>query len=184
MKKTTLFTIPVFFIPLVFLTACSPYKEITHKDFVSGGRKVLVCPVHVMTYYGNHQDSGYSEQIVSYINANKYADASLTALCPPPNEEFYHNEAKILKKSKELFIEFVKGINMPGDTYMLYPEFFMMGDSPEAMAVHFVLLNNKGEVAMLGLINSHWEEYQKVSPKSLNDLVAVFKNGFENGMKK
>jgi len=37
---------------------------------------------------------------------------------------------------------------------------------------------------MRGLLNSQWDEFKKVNPKTNNDCVDVFINGFEEKMKK
>ncbi|MCX6320386.1 MAG: hypothetical protein NTX93_01065 [Bacteroidia bacterium] len=169
---------------MTFLFACASENKIVLGKFISGKTKVLVCPVHILDNQKSLYDTISSKKIVDYINGKKYAFASVTQLCPPANNEWRGNEAKILTISINLFIEFVKKNNLPEDTYILYPEFLKAGQNSTVIAVHYCLLNNKGEIAMRGLLNSHWDEFKKVNPKTNNDCVDVFINGFEEKMKK
>lgn len=80
-------------------------------------------------------------------------------------------------------MEYVKTINLPEDTYILYPEFLKVGKDSRIYAVHYCLANSKGEIAMRGLINSKWDEFKKVNPVTNDDCVEVFINGFEEKIK-
>ncbi|MBC8319906.1 MAG: hypothetical protein H8E34_04210 [Bacteroidetes bacterium] len=171
-------------IAIIFFCGCSGLSKIALEKFISGKQKVLVCPVHILSNQESTYDTIMAKKIAAYINDKKYADASVTQLCPPPNNEWRADEAKMLTISIDLFIEYVKTINLPDDTYILYAEFFKSGQNTKVRAVHYCLLNNKGEIAMRGLINSHWDEFKKVNPKTDDDCVAVFINGFEEKMKK
>ncbi len=184
MKTKNVLTIIGLITAMIFLFACASENKIVLGKFISGKTKVLVCPVHILDNQKSLYDTISSKKIVEYINSKKYADASTTQLCPPANNEWRGNEAKILTISINLFIEFVKNNNLPEDTYILYPEFLKAGQNSTVMAVHYCLLNNKGEIAMRGLLNSHWDEFKKVNPKTDDDCVAVFINGFEEKMKK
>ena len=169
---------------MTFLIACSDENKVVLEKFISGKTKVLVCPVHILSNQESSFDTIISKKIVEYINGKKYAVASVTQLCPPANNEWRANEAKMLTISIDLFIEFVKKNNLPDDTYILYPEFLKAGANSSVIAVHYSLVNNKGEIVLRGLLNSHWEEFKKVNPKSDEDCVSVFINGFEEQMKK
>jgi hypothetical protein len=167
-----------------FESGCASENNLAYSTFLAGKSKVLVCPVHVLDNQRSYYDSASSKKIADYINSKKYAAACTTQLYPPANNEWRANEAKILSVSINLFTEFVKKSNLPGDTYMLYPEFLKAGQNSKVIAVHYCLLNNKGEAAMRGLLNSEWNEFKKVNPKTNDDCVAVFINGFEGKMKK
>ncbi|MCK5731067.1 MAG: hypothetical protein KAH68_08330 [Draconibacterium sp.] len=180
MKTKNRFTIIGVVMVITFLCGCVTENKIAHKRFISGYQKVLVCPVHILTNQNSSFDTISSKKIVDYINAKEYAFASRTQLSPPINNEWGINEAKMLTVSINYFIDFVKEINLPEDTYILYPEFLKRGQNVHA--IHYCLLNNKGEVAMRGLLNSIWKEFQTVKPKTNEDCVQVFINGFENKM--
>lgn len=169
---------------MTFLTTCSVENKVVLEKFISGKTKVLVCPAHILDNQKSSYDTISSKKIVEYINGKKYAVASMTQLRPPANNEWRANEAKMLIISIDFFIEFVKKNNLPDDTYILYPEFLKAGSNSKVMAVHYCLLNNKGEIAIKGLLNSHWNEFKKVNPKTDDDCVAVFINGFEENLKK
>ena len=173
----------ICFVFIIIIFGCTGESKIALDTFIEGNTKVLVCPVHILDNQKSSYDTISSKKIVEYINNKKYAIASTTQLYPPANNEWRINEAKMLKISINLFIEFVKEINLPDDTYILYPEFYKRGQNSKVIAVHYCLLNNKGEIAIRGLINSKWEEFQKVNPKTNDDCVSVFINGFENKMK-
>ncbi len=166
------------------LNSCQTENKTARQKFISGNKKVLVCPVHILENQTSYYDTISSQKIAAYINGKKYASASLTQLCPPANNEWHANEAKILTASINLVIEFVKKQNLPDDTYLLYPEFLKAGSGAIIVAVHYCVVNNRGEVAFRGLINSDWKEFKKVNPKTNDDCVSVFINGFEEKMKK
>lgn len=184
MKTKDAFKIIGLITVLTFMIACSTENKVVLEKFIIGETKVLVCPVHILDNQESSYDTISSRKIVDYINEKKYADASTTQLCPPAYNEWNANEAKILTNSINLFVEFVKKNNVPDNTYILYPEFLKGGEKSHIRAIHYCLLNNKGEIAMRGLINSKWKEFQKVNPKTNDDCVDVFINGFEEKMKK
>jgi len=182
MKSKAVFTIIVFICASTLLISCSAEKKAILQKFISGKTKVLVCPVHILSNQVSMSDTILSQKIVEYINDKKYAVASKTLLSPVPNNEWRINEAKILTESINLFIDFVKKNNFPDDTYILYPEILRAGQNSEVKAVHYCLLNNKGEVAIRGLINSNRDEFKKVNPKTDFDCITVFIKGFEENM--
>jgi hypothetical protein len=183
MKTKNVLTIVVLIIAMTLLLTCANENKIVLEKFISGKTKVLVCPVHILDNQISSYDTISSKKIADYINEKKYAFASVTQLCPPANNKWRIDEAKILTISINLFIEFVKKNNLPEDTFILYPEFLKAGQNSAVVAVHYCLLNNNGEIAMRGLLNSHWDEFKKVNPKTNNDCVNVFINGFEEKMK-
>ena len=178
-KIYDVFVIIGFIISFALITACSSENKVVLEKFSLGEAEVLVCPVHILDNQKSSYDTISSKKIVDYINKNKYAKASTTQLYPPANNEWRANEAKMLTISINLFIEFVKENSFPENTYILYTEFLKSGQNSNIRGVHYCLLNNKGDIAMRGLINSHWKEFQKVNPKTNEDCVAVFINGFE-----
>ena len=162
--------------------SCSDNKVLLEK-LKSGDSKLMVCPVHILSNNESSYDTLSSKRIADYINNKKYASASLTRLCPPPNNKWRHNEARMLTTSVDLFVAYVKNLNLDDNTYILYPEFLKLGRNNNIVAVHYCLVNNKGELLIRGLLNSEWSEFQKVKPKTNEDCVAVFINGFEKHMK-
>lgn len=108
MKTNNVFTIIGLIIVLTLLCACATQNKIAHEKFISGKPKMLVCPVHILSNQNSSYDYISSKKIVEYINDKKYADASVTPLCPLVNNEWRANEAKTLTISIDLFIEFVK----------------------------------------------------------------------------
>jgi hypothetical protein len=180
--KNRLITIVGLIITIVLLASCTGEKKAVLLDFKRGEYNLLVTPVHVLDNQQNYYDSLSSQKIVDYINSNHYADAKPTQLVPPPNNEWRANEAKMLTISIDKFKDFIKNSNLPDNTFVLYPEFLKGGQASSVYAVHYCLVNNKGEVAMRGLLNSHWEEFKSVNPKSNDDCVSVFINGFEAKM--
>lgn len=183
MKTKNVFKINVLLTLMICMIACSSENKAVLNEFITGEYKVLVCPVHILENQKSSYDTISSQKIIDYINDNKYANALLTAQTPPPNNTWLSNEAKMLTNSINLFVEYVKTIDLPNDTYILYPEFLKVGQNLEIFAIHYCLLNNKGEIAIRGLINSLWEEFQDINPKTNDDCVNVLINGFENKIK-
>lgn len=168
------------FISISFLFGCAGVSKIALEKFVTEKPEMYVCPVHILSNQESSFDTISAKSIVNFINAKEYAFASITQLSPPTNTEWKANEGKMLTVSINYFIDFVKESDLPEDTFILYPEFLRRGQN--VYAVHYCLLNNKGEVAMRGLINSLWDAFKKVNPKTNEDCVAVFINGFEEKM--
>ncbi len=168
---------------ITILLNCSNGSKDLLNNFKNSDPILLVCPVHILANQESSYNSIFSEKIVEYINENEYATASITELCPPANNEWRANEAKMVTKSIKLSVEYVKGLDLPENTYILYTEFLKSGQNISIKAVQYCLLNNEGEVVIRGLINSKWKAFQEVNPKTEEDCVAVFINGFEEHMK-
>ena len=168
----------------MFLSGCVTENKAALNNFKSEKSKVLVCPVHVLTSHESLYDTIIQQKIADYLNEKKYAVAEKTKLLPPPNNQWRHNEAKMLTESCELLIKYVKQQNLPENTIIIYPEFYKAGPNDIIVAVHYSLLDNNGEVAMRGLINSHWPEFKKVNLKNNEDCLEVFINSFEEKMKR
>lgn len=179
--KTKLMLIMLSLFTILVTCSSSQKKRLT--KFKSGDFKVLVCPVHILANQQSSHDTIHAVEIVEYINTNNYAAARLTDYKPPVNNEWRVNEAKMLTISINLFSEFAKGLNLPEDTYILHPEFLKSGENQTIFAVHYCLLDHQGKVVIRGLLNSKWEEFQKVDPKTNADCVDVFINGFDMHMK-
>jgi len=183
MKKSKFLVIAILVI-IAFFNSCQTENKVLLRKIISERQKILVCPVHILDNQNSSYDTTCSKTIVNYINSKNYGFAEFTTLVPPANNEWRHNEAKMLTISINKFVEFVKKSNLPENTYILYPEFLKIGPNSTIVGVHYCLLNYEGEIVMRGLINSHWPEYQKVNPKNNNDCVNVFINGFENKITK
>ncbi len=168
---------------ITILISCSLNSKKLLTEFKSDNPNLLVCPVHILSNQESSFDTLLSKKIVKYINENEYATASLTPLSPPPNNEWMASEAKMLTISINLFVEYVKEQDLAENTYILYPEFLSAGQNTNTRGVHYCLLNSEGEVVIRGLLNSHWKEFQEVNPKTADDCVDVFINGFEEHMK-
>jgi hypothetical protein len=182
MKTRKTFSIIGLIIAISFVVGCATEKKVVLEKFKAEESKVLVCPVHILVNDICSYDTVLSDKIVEYLNTEKYADASFTPLLPIPNNEWRINEAKMLSVSINYCIEFVCENIIPDDTYVLYVEILKSGQDTEIHAVHYCLINNLGEIAMRGLINSKWEEFQDVNPKTNEDCIEVFINGFEGKM--
>ncbi|NOU46528.1 MAG: hypothetical protein HOO86_05625 [Bacteroidales bacterium] len=182
--KTSTNLIIITLITLFILTGCITENKAVLNSFKSGKSTVLVCPVLILTSKTSTYDSITSQRIADYLNQKNYAEADVTTLCPPPNNKWRHNEARMLTESSELFASYVKQQKLPDNTFVLYPEFYKGGPDDIIIAVHYLLINNKGGIAMRGLINSHWPEFKQVKPRTTADCVVVFINGFENKMTK
>jgi len=183
MKKLEALKITGILISVSLFYSCSSASKRALEDFVSGEFKVLVCPVHILNNHQSFYDTISSLKIADYINENKHAKASVTDLVPAAYNTWERNEAKMLTASIDLFVEYVKSLDLPDDTYLFYPEFLKGGQNSEIRAVHYCLLNNEGDIAMRGLINSKWEVFQSVNPITNDDCVTVLINGFENKLK-
>jgi len=169
-------------IAMIFISACFSEKKTFLNEFKEGNSKMLVCSVHVLTNEESTYDESSAVKIVDFINEKSYAKAEYTDLLPPANNEWRINEAKILTESIKLFIDYINTQNIETDTYILYVEFLKSGETPSVWAVHYCLLNNEGKIAMRGLLNSKWEAFQDINPKTNSDCVEVFKIDFEEKM--
>lgn len=107
----------------IILNGCTDNSKELLANLRSNKLKLLVCPTHILANSKSSYDSLSSMKIADYLNRNKYASANLTNACPPPNNEWRHNEAKMLTISINLFVEYVKNLTYQ-KTHTFYTQNF------------------------------------------------------------
>jgi len=180
MNTKRLLTVSGFILMIIVLTGCPSENNLVFKKFTAGKSKMVICPVHLLDKQGSIHDGTLSKKIVDYINERKYAVASLTEMCPPPNIQWKGDQAVMVDDSIELFRSFIMMNNVPANTYVFYTEFLRGGKDSRVVGIHYYLLDNKGEIAMRGILNSHTDEFKNISPVTNEDCLRVLTDAFDN----
>lgn len=172
----------LIFILAVIISGCSSENKLLREKFISGGYKMIVCPVHLLDRKSSIYDGSLSKKIADYMNERKYADASQTELCPPPNINWQGEQAVMVDNSIELFKKFIIMNRVPAKTFVFYAEFLRGGKDARVVGVHYYLLDSKGDIAMRGILNSHSKEFMEVKPVTNEDCLRVLMDSFESKM--
>jgi len=167
---------------MIIISGCSSENKLLREKFISGGYKMIVCPVHLLDRQSSIYDGSLSKKIVDYMNERKYADASQTELCPPPNINWQGDQAVMVDNSIELFKQFIVMNRVPAKTFVFYAEFLRGGKDARVVGVHYYLLDSKGEIAMRGILNSHSKEFKEVKPATNEECLRVLMDSFESKM--
>lgn len=180
MKTIKILLILGMILIMIFLTGCPSENRFVLDKFLAGKSKMVICPVHLLDKQGSIHDGTLSKKLVDYVNERKYAEASLTEMCPPPNIMWKGEQAVMVDDSIELFKKFIMMNNVPANTYVFYAEFLRGGKDSRVVGIHYYLLDNKGEIAIRGILNSHTKEFKSVSPATNEDCLRVLTDAFEN----
>ncbi len=170
------------FILSMIISGCSSENKLLREKFISGGYKMIVCPVHLLDRQSSMYDGSISKKIVDYMNERNYANASQTELCPPPNINWQGDQAVMVDNSIDLFKTFIIMNKVPAKTFVFYAEFLRGGKDNRVVGVHYYLLDSKGEIAMRGILNSHSKEFIEVKPVTNEDCLRVLMDSFETKM--
>ncbi|MCK9618379.1 MAG: hypothetical protein M0R21_11165 [Lentimicrobiaceae bacterium] len=173
MKKTVHLFLVLLSV-ILFISSCGiPFSKTLQRQFVAGNDKIKVYPVHILAGGKSSYDTVYSRKIQEFlIKSNRE-----TILCfenPPVNRHWFMNEAKMFKKSFNVFAEFIQA--SPSDeNYHLLVEFLMSNSEKHVLAVHYYLVEKKsGKAVMAYIINSHNPVFKKIKPMNKQDAFRIF----------
>jgi hypothetical protein len=148
-----------------------PKLEKTREAFLAsiGKTSITVFPAAVrrstITY-----DDGASAKLTEFLNTDGLAKATTSDRHVPITGPWRHNQARMLRESAKEFAAYVRA-NPIGTRYALLPEY--LGGKTEAVGIHAYIVDSDGTVAFQILLNSHWEEFSRVKPKTADECTAV-----------
>jgi len=142
------------------------------------GKKIVVYPVRL----GDKVDSKGAERICELINNMNSLKATISEQAPCFNIKPNSNEQKVLWDMAKAFQTHVRK-NRPKSDYVLYADFMVSKRSNKAMAVHFVVCDNKGDFVIVDYQNSHHKDFQKVAPKTCLDCSELAARRIEGYLK-
>ncbi|HQO09846.1 MAG TPA: hypothetical protein PLK90_08565 [Clostridiales bacterium] len=165
---------------MIIISGCSSENKLLREKFISGGYKMIVCPVHLLDRESSSFDRTLAEMIADYFNEKKISEAEVIDLYPPPNGNWMPDQSEMADESLGLLIEFVRYHKFPNGTYIFYCEILRGGKNSKIVGIHYYLVDNVGRIAIKGILNSHNEEFIKEEPVTNEDCVDALINGFEN----
>jgi hypothetical protein len=165
---------------IITITGCLSENRQVLERFLSGGTKLVVCPVHLLDRESSSFDRTLAEMIADYFNEKKISEAEVIDLYPPPNGNWMPDQSEMADESLGLLIEFVRYHKFPNGTYIFYCEILRGGKNSKIVGIHYYLVDNVGRIAIKGILNSHNEEFIKEEPVTNEDCVDALINGFEN----
>jgi hypothetical protein len=126
--------------------------------------RVLVYPARVG---GDRTDPNCATHLSSLLNEAKLCQASVAKTGPVMEGSGWPNEMQVLWLFARKVREYVH--EHPADCdYVLFPDYWF-NPRGQVWAVHFVLCDRLGEWVIVDLQNSHQEDFQRISPKNLED---------------
>ena len=118
-------------------------------------------------------DAGAARQLADFLTARKLADATASEAEVPLTGSWHANQATMWKESAQALAAYVK--EHPIKTrYALLPEY--LGGKEAAVGVHLYVVREDGKVVSGFLLNSHWEAFKDVTPKTVADCTTVLLN--------
>lgn len=163
----------------IFLSGCGgiPFVDKSKRQEIFNGKIIHVYPVHVLKAE-SHFDTTLSNHIVRYLNGIDRLKAEMVNKPIEVNSTWEMNEAKMFMNSFNAFAKSVKADSEKVE-YALLVE--LLCQPNKMIGVHYYLLDNKESKAVMGhIINSHNENYQRISPKNEEDGLKVFESVFND----
>lgn len=125
---------------------------------------VLVYPARVG---GDHTDPSCAARLGKLLNEAKLCQATAAEQGPLIEGSGWPNEMQVLWLFARKVREYVR--EHPADSeYILFADYWFTPRG-EVWAVHFVICDSTGEWVIVDLQNSHREDFQRISPKTLVD---------------
>jgi len=126
--------------------------------------RVLVYPARVG---GDRTDASCSTHLCKLLNDAKLCQATTAESGPVMEGSGWPNEMQVLWLFARNVRQHVR--KHPADCdYVLFPDYWF-NPRGQVWAVHFVVCDRSGEWVIVDLQNSHQEDFQRVSPKNLED---------------
>jgi len=134
-----------------------------------GKTSITVFPAAVRRSTITYDDAA-SVKLTEFLNTAGLADATATDRHVPITGPGRVNQSRMWRDSAKEFGEYVRS-NPISTRYALLPEY--LGGKTEAVGIHAYVVDAEGTVAFQVLLNSHWEEFSKVKPKTEDECTAV-----------
>ena len=125
---------------------------------------VTVYPSRVQ---GERTDAGSAARVAEALNEAKLCAATAVAAGPLLEGAGWPSEPKVLWLYANAAKDYVREHPVASD-YVLFADYWM-APSGEVWAVHFVVLDRRGEWVLVDLQNSHHDDFRRIVHASLDE---------------
>ena len=139
-----------------------------------GTETVTVFPAHVNRAGFEAWDARAAERLAELCNAEHWFAARVSAVEVPLPVEWSWNQAAMLEDGAEAFAAWVR--EHPLETRYALIADYLLGPK-EAGGVHVIVVDAEGRVADVSLWNSHWDTFEELAPKSVDDCTEIAVRG-------
>ena len=126
--------------------------------------RLIIYPARVG---GDHTDKASTRRLTKLVNDAGLCQATVAKTGPVLEGSGWPNEMKVLWLFAHAVREYAQ--EHPADSdYVLFADYWFAPDG-KVWAVHFVVCDRAGDWVIVDLQNSHQKEFQRISPKNLED---------------
>jgi hypothetical protein len=126
--------------------------------------RVLIYPARVG---GDHTDQTCATRLSELLNEARLCQATVAITGPVIEGSGWPNEMQVLWLFARNVREYVREHPVDSDCVLFADYWF--NPRGQVWAVHFVVCDRAGDWAIVDLQNSHQEDFQRISPKTLDD---------------
>ena len=157
----------VVLLPVIWMGCAAYVSREARRTFekCTGMFTVTVFPVNILKGFTlvDH-DVEVADQLARFLMDEQIADASVTGEAAIYTVKKSVSQPAVMKNSAVAFAAIVKERQI-STQYALLVEIMFNHRETVVRGVHIYLVDSQGRVAMIGLNNSHWEEYKAVMPR-------------------
>ncbi len=157
---------------LLCLTGCGPVDSAAKEVFLSrvGNTSITVFPAFVRKGQERSYNAKAAVTIGEFLTGKSLAEVELSDVEVPITGSWRHDQAKMLRESAEDFAAYLKEHPVKTE-YALLPEYLLLRSS--VGGIHCYVVDAENRVAFVVLLNSHWDTFRKMNPKTVDDCTAV-----------
>jgi len=127
-------------------------------------------------------DAAAARQVAEFLTTQQLGDATASDAEVLLTGPWHANEAAMWKESAQALAAYVK--EHPLQTrYALLPEYLILGGTHAVGGVHLYVVRDDGKVVFGFLLNSHWEAFNTVNPKTVADCTTLVLNQLRTELK-
>lgn len=117
-------------------------------------------------------DAAAAQQIAEFLTTQRLGDALVSDAEVPLTGPWHRDQSKMWRESAQALAAYVK--DHPITTrYAMLPEYLILGGSNAVGGVHLYVVRDDGKIVAGVLLNSHWEAFKAVDPKTVDDCTKV-----------
>jgi hypothetical protein len=135
-----------------------------------GRTTMSVHPAFVRRGKANGHDDASAARLAAFLREEGLAEAEAVSARVPITGEWRRNQARMLEDSARQFAAFV-GERPPETSYALLAEYLM--GSEHAGGIHVYVVDRRGRIAFVALLNSHHDVFRDRSPRTVEECTEV-----------
>jgi len=148
-----------------------PAARETYLDSL-GTTSITVYPAYIRRRTGAY-DEAAAERLAEFLRAESLAQVTVSDEQVPITGPWHHGQPTMLRESAESFAAYV-GDHPIATDYALLPEYLFGREA--AGGIHCYVLDAKGTVVYVVLLNDHWEPFAEVMPRTVDECTDVLIN--------